>query len=49
MLHDEHWALLMKNFLKSKEYRNLIDQGFPPHIAGALLAEKEKLGNIGIL
>lgn len=40
--HYEHWAMLMENFLRSKEYWNLIDPGIPQHVAGAVLIENEK-------
>ena len=40
--HYEHWAMLMENFLKSKEYWNLIDPGIPQHAADDVLTETEK-------
>ncbi|MCI52565.1 hypothetical protein A2U01_0073810, partial [Trifolium medium] len=27
--HYDHWAMFMENFLRSKEYWNLIDPGIP--------------------
>ena len=27
--HYDHWCMLMENFLHSKEYWNLIEQGIP--------------------
>nr|KYP44585.1 Retrovirus-related Pol polyprotein from transposon TNT 1-94 [Cajanus cajan] len=40
--HYDHWAMLMENFLRSKEYWNLIDPGIPKHAAEAELTENEK-------
>jgi len=40
--HYDHWAMLMENFLRSKEYWNLIDPGIPQHAAGVVLIENEK-------
>jgi hypothetical protein len=40
--HYDHWAMLMENFLRSKEYWNLIDPGIPQHAAGVVLTDNEK-------
>lgn len=40
--HYDHWAMLRENFLRAKEYWNLIDPGIPQHAAGAVLTETEK-------
>ncbi|KAJ1391944.1 retrovirus-related Pol polyprotein from transposon TNT 1-94 [Sesbania bispinosa] len=40
--HYEHWAMLMENFLRSKEYWNLIDPGIPQHVDRAVIQDNEK-------
>ncbi|XP_050890058.1 uncharacterized protein LOC127095406 [Lathyrus oleraceus] len=40
--HYDHWVMLMENFLRSKEYWNLIDPGIPQHVDGTVLTENEK-------
>ena len=40
--HYDHWCMLMENFLSSKEYWNLIEQGIPTAEAGAELTERQK-------
>ena len=40
--HYDHWVMLMENFLRSKEYWNLIDPGIPQHADGTVLTENEK-------
>ncbi|KAJ1386180.1 Retrovirus-related Pol polyprotein from transposon TNT 1-94 [Sesbania bispinosa] len=40
--HYDHWAMLMENFLRSKEYWNLIDPGIPQHADGAVIPDNEK-------
>ncbi|KAJ1381735.1 Zinc finger, CCHC-type [Sesbania bispinosa] len=38
----EHWAMLMENFLRWKEYWNLIDLGIPQHADGVVIPDNEK-------
>jgi len=33
--HYDHWAMLMENFLRSKEYWSLIEIGIPTNTTGA--------------
>ncbi|KAK2357049.1 hypothetical protein QL285_094358 [Trifolium repens] len=40
--HYDYWAMLMENFLRSKEYWNLIDPGIPQQAVGVQLTENEK-------
>ena len=40
--HYDYWCMLMENFLRSKEYWNLIDQGIPTAKAGAELTKRQK-------
>ena len=40
--HYDHWCMLMENFLRSKEYWNLIEQGIPTTEAGVELIEGQK-------
>ncbi|KAL6347708.1 hypothetical protein AAG906_026237 [Vitis piasezkii] len=40
--HYDHWCMLMENFLRSKEYWNLIEQGIPTAEAGVELTEGQK-------
>lgn len=40
--HYDHWCMLMENFLRSKEYWSLIEQGIPTVEAGAELTGAEK-------
>ena len=40
--HYDHWCMLMENFLRSKEYWSLIEQGIPTAEAGAELTEGQK-------
>lgn len=40
--HYDHWCMLMENFLRSKEYWNLIEQGIPIAEAGVELTEGQK-------
>jgi hypothetical protein len=32
--HYDHWAMLMENFLRSKEYWELIENGIPATVDG---------------
>ena len=40
--HYDCWVMLMENFLRSKEYWNLIDLGIPQHADDTVLTENEK-------
>ena len=40
--HYDHWCMLMENFLRSKEYWNLIEQVIPTAEAGVELTEGQK-------
>jgi hypothetical protein len=40
--HYDYWAMLMENFLRSKEYWNLIDPGIPQQAVGVQLTDNEK-------
>jgi hypothetical protein len=35
--HYDHWAMLMENFLRSKEYWGLIENGVPAAAEGIIL------------
>ena len=37
--HYNHWSMLMENFLKSKEYWGLIEEGIPKAREGIVLTE----------
>ena len=39
--HYDHWCMLIENFLRSKEYWNLIEQGIPIAEAGIELGERQ--------
>ncbi|CAN6685906.1 unnamed protein product [Malus baccata var. baccata] len=40
--HYDHWAMLMENFLRSKEYWSLVEHGIPAAAEGASLAEGQR-------
>ncbi|XP_039141196.1 uncharacterized protein LOC120278470 [Dioscorea cayenensis subsp. rotundata] len=40
--HYDHWAMLMENFLQSKEYWNLVENGIPMVATGVVLTDTEK-------
>ena len=40
--HYDHWALLMENFLRSKEYWGLVENGIPELVEGTPLTEVER-------
>ena len=40
--HYDHWALLMENFLRSKEYWGLVENGIPESVEGTPLTEVER-------
>jgi hypothetical protein len=37
--HYDHWSMLMENFLRSKEYWNLIETGITAAAEGSSLSE----------
>ncbi|CAL9019210.1 unnamed protein product, partial [Prunus brigantina] len=40
--HYDHWSMLMENFLISKEYWGLIENGIPPTAEGRMQGNKEE-------
>ncbi|KAM1393926.1 hypothetical protein ACFX2F_030030 [Malus domestica] len=40
--HYDHWAMLMENFLRSKEYWSIVEHGITATAEGALLAEGQR-------
>jgi len=40
--HYDHWAMLMENFLRSKEYWSLIENGIPAAVEGVELTKGQK-------
>ena len=42
--HYDHWSMLMENFLRSKEYWDLVENGIPAAAAGAALSEAQRKG-----
>ncbi|KAM1798886.1 hypothetical protein ACFX12_032911 [Malus domestica] len=40
--HYDHWSMLMENFLRSKEYWNLIETGISVVVEGTDLTEGQK-------
>ena len=40
--HYDHWSMLMENFLRSKEYWILVEQGVPAAAEGVPLTEAQK-------
>ncbi|XP_027155354.1 uncharacterized protein LOC113755580 [Coffea eugenioides] len=40
--HYDHWAMLMENFLRSKEYWNVVENGVFPAAKGVTLTEAQK-------
>ncbi|KAL5767235.1 hypothetical protein ACOSQ2_014018 [Xanthoceras sorbifolium] len=36
-----HWSMLMKNFLRSKEYWSLVENGVPTYKEGTMLTEAQ--------
>ena len=39
--HYDHWSMLMENFLRSKEYWGLIEEGIPEAREGTVLTEAQ--------
>ena len=40
--HYDHWSMLMENFLRSKEYWTLIEDGIAEPAEGAVLTEAQQ-------
>lgn len=40
--HYDHWSMLMENFLRSKEYWNLVETGYTEPAAGATVTEAQQ-------
>lgn len=40
--HYDHWCMLMENFLPSKEYWSIIEDGIPAAVEGTQLSEAQK-------
>ncbi|GMP96755.1 hypothetical protein CsSME_00045257 [Camellia sinensis var. sinensis] len=40
--HYDHWSMLMENFLRSKEYWNLVETGYAETEAGAVATEAQQ-------
>ena len=40
--HYDHWSMLMENFLRSKEYWNLVEIGFVEPADGAAVTEAQQ-------
>lgn len=40
--HYDHWAMLMENFLRSKEYWGLVENGVPAAAEGAVLTDAQR-------
>ena len=40
--HYDHWSMLMENFLRSKEYWDLVENRIPAAAAGAALSEAQR-------
>lgn len=40
--HYDHWAMLMKNFFRSKEYWSLVESGRPAAAEGFVLTDAQK-------
>jgi RNase H-fold protein (predicted Holliday junction resolvase) len=38
----EHWAMLMENFIRSKEFWNLVEHGIPTTAAGVVLTDEQQ-------
>jgi hypothetical protein len=41
--HYDHWAMLMENFLPSKEYWDLMENGIPAAAKGLLDAQRKNI------
>jgi len=40
--HHDHWAMLMENFLHSKEYWGLVENGIPAAENGVVLTDTQR-------
>ncbi|KAI9178614.1 hypothetical protein LWI28_028545 [Acer negundo] len=40
--HYDHWAMLMENFLRSKEYWSVVEAGIPAAVEGVELTEGQR-------
>ena len=40
--HYDHWAMLMENFLRSKEYWGLVESGIPTVAEGVVLTDAQR-------
>ena len=40
--HYNHWAMLIENFLRSKEYWGLIENGIPAATKGVILTDAQR-------
>ncbi len=40
--HDDHWSMLMENFLWSKEYWSLVEEGIPEQEYGDEVTPAQK-------
>ncbi|KAL0373715.1 UNVERIFIED_CONTAM: hypothetical protein Sradi_3287200 [Sesamum radiatum] len=38
----DHWAMLMENFLRSKEYWSVVETGIPAAAEGVVLTDAQK-------
>jgi len=43
--HYDHWSMLMENFLKSKEYWELIEPGYVQPESGAVQTDAQRKKN----
>ena len=43
--HYDHWAMLIENFLRSKEYWELIENGIPAPVDGVETTEAQRKSN----
>ena len=41
--HYDHWAMLMENFLRSKEYWGLVENGIPATVEGLTDAQRKNI------
>ena len=41
--HYDHWSMLMENFLRSKEYWQVVESGVAEPTAGEILSEVQKM------
>ena len=41
--HYDHWEMLMENFLRSKEYWGLVENGIPATVEGLTDAQRKNI------